>query len=202
MLPGKGKSVLIPEVVKRGDVEVGRFEITRAQFAAFDHAYKVDPGTENNPANNISFDQAKAYADWLSKLTGQTWRVPNESEVKSLHENQNDENTLDYWAGYGPNPDDTIRLQAKLKELPGAAPLLKTVGSFPGKGQENEDLIFDAGGNVAEWTIASDGKGKLLGGSADCPADSRSTCTAASAYTGFRVVRGAIPGIPTSVAAQ
>ncbi|HXH65618.1 MAG TPA: S9 family peptidase, partial [Candidatus Limnocylindrales bacterium] len=31
-LAGKGKSVLIPELVKRGDVEIGRFEVTRAQF--------------------------------------------------------------------------------------------------------------------------------------------------------------------------
>jgi len=199
LLPGKGKSVLIPEVVKRGDLEVGRFEITRAQFAAFDHGYKIDLGTEDYPANNITFDQAKDYADWLSKLTNQTWRVPNESEVKSLHDKKEEENTLDYWAGYPPNPDDTIRLQAKTKELTGSAPLLKHVGSFPGQGKENEDLIFDAGGNVAEWTITSDGKGKLLGGSADCPADSRATCTASPSYIGFRVVRGA-PASATTAA--
>src|SRR5690242_20998781 len=61
-----------------------RFEITRAQFAAFDSTYKFAPGTENFPANNITFDRAKAYADWLSRMTGQNWRVPNETEVASL----------------------------------------------------------------------------------------------------------------------
>jgi dipeptidyl aminopeptidase/acylaminoacyl peptidase len=187
----KGKSVLIPEVVKRDDLEIGRFEVTRAQFAAFDKSYKLEPGTENLPANSITSDQAKAYADWLSKLTGQTWRVPNENEVSSLVSKKESENTLDYWAGYTPNPDDTSRLREKLKELPGTAPLLKPVGSFAGHGQDNEELLFDLGGNVAEWVLASDGKAKATGGSADCPSDPRSTCTPAPEYTGFRVVRGA-----------
>ena len=81
--PVKGKSVLIPEVVKRNDLEVGRFEVTRAQFAAFDKNYKFAPQTENYPANGITFDQATAYVAWLSKITGQTWRIPNENEVSS-----------------------------------------------------------------------------------------------------------------------
>lgn len=186
----KGKTVVIPEVVRRGELEVGRFEVTRAQFAAFDKSYKADPGTENYPANGVSFEQAKSYAEWLSKLTGQTWRVPNEGEISSMLNKKDGENTLDYWAGYAPNPDDTSRIREKLKELPGSAPLLKPVGTFAGQGQENEDLIFDLGGNAAEWVIAPNGKGKVIGGSADCPADSRSSCTPAPEYVGFRVVRG------------
>ena len=79
--------------------------------AAFDKNYKVEPGTENYPANGVTFDQAKAYADWLSKLTAQLWRVPAENEVNSLYDKKDGENTLDYWAGYGPNPDD-----AKIRE--------------------------------------------------------------------------------------
>src|SRR5580700_10235288 len=41
----KGKPVLIPEVVKRNRNDVGHFEVTRAQYAAFDKAYKAPPGT-------------------------------------------------------------------------------------------------------------------------------------------------------------
>jgi dipeptidyl aminopeptidase/acylaminoacyl peptidase len=186
----KGKSILIPEVVKRGDLEIGRFEVTRGQFAAFDKNYKFDPGTENYPANGISFEQAKAYADWLSKLTGQTWRVPNSSEVSSMLNKKDGENTLDYWAGYPANPDDAARLREKLKELPGTAPLLKPVGEFPPQGQEDEARIFDLGGNVAEWVVLPDGTGKAAGGSADCPADARSNCAPAPDYIGLRVLRG------------
>jgi len=187
----KTRTVLIPEVVKRGDLEIGRYEVTRAQFAEFDKSYKVDPGTENYPANGISFDQAKSYAAWLSKTSGQTWRVPNENEVSSLYEKKDGENTLDYWAGYSVNLDDTARLQKKLADLPGNAPLLKPVGSFPGQGKPDEELIFDLGGNAAEWVLTADGKGKALGGSADQPADARATNEPNPAYIGVRVVRGA-----------
>jgi dipeptidyl aminopeptidase/acylaminoacyl peptidase len=188
----KGKPILIPEVVKRGDLEIGRFEVTRAQFSAFDKNYKVERDTGNYPANGVTVEQAKAYAEWLSKLTGQIWRLPNESEMAGSYNQKEFENTLDYWSGYAPNPDDTLRLREKLKELPGAAPLLKPVGSFAGEGQESEDLLFDLGGNAAEWVLSADGKGKPAGGSADCPADSRSICAPASEYIGFRLVRGVL----------
>jgi len=187
----KSKAILIPEVVKRDDLEVGRFEVTRAQFAAFDKNYKVEPGAENLPASGITLEQAKSYAQWLSKLTGQIWRLPNEPEWQALYDKRDGENTLDYWAGYAPNPDDAARLREKLKDLPGPAPLLKPVGSFAGEGHDDQSLIFDMGGNAAEWILAQDGSGKVVGGSADCPADPRSSCTASPEYVGFRVVRSA-----------
>ncbi len=77
-----------------------------------------------------------------------------------------------------------------MKEISGNAPLLKTVGNFAGQGQEDQELVFDLGGNVAEWVALADGRGKAEGGSADCPADPRSSCAAAAEYVGFRVVRG------------
>ncbi len=186
----KGKSVLLPEVVKRGELEIGRFEITRAQFADFDKSYKFDLGTENYPANGITLEQAQSYAAWLSKTTGQIWRIPKEKEVSKLYEKREGENTLDYWAGYAVNPEDAARLQKKLGELPGGAPLLKPVGSFAGQGKPDEELIFDLGGNVAEWTLTPDGKGKALGGSADQPGDTHTSKEPGSAYIGLRVVRG------------
>ncbi|MDP9339364.1 MAG: prolyl oligopeptidase family serine peptidase [Acidobacteriota bacterium] len=192
----KRKSVLIPEVVKRNALEVGRFEVTRAQFAAFDKNFKFESGTENYPANGVSFEQASAYAAWLSKMTGQTWRIPNETEVSSLFNKKDGENTLDYWAGYAPNPDDQIKIKKKSAELKGPAPLLRPVGSSTGQGKEDDELIFDLGGNVAEWQIVSGGKGKFTGGSADCPSDAKSNCAAAPEYVGFRVVRGGL--LPTS----
>jgi dipeptidyl aminopeptidase/acylaminoacyl peptidase len=194
--PIKGKAVLIPEVVKRGDLEIGRFEVTRAQFAEFDKNYKSDAGTENYPANGITVDQARAYTTWLSKLTGQMFRIPNESEVSNMYEQKEGENTLDYWAGYSPNSDDAARLKKKAAGLTGTAPLLKPAGSFAGQGKDDEDLIFDLGGNVAEWVLTRDGKGKVMGGSAECPADAKANCTAAPEYVGFRVVRGAAKPSP------
>jgi dipeptidyl aminopeptidase/acylaminoacyl peptidase len=184
------KSWLTPETVKRDNHEIGRFEVTCAQFAVFDKSYKIGPATENHPASGITLEQAKSYAAWLSKTTGQKWRIPYEDEVKSLYENREGENTLDYWAGYAPNPEDTAKLREAAKKLIGDAPLLKEAGSFHGQGKDGEEPIYDLGGNVAEWVLTRDGKGKVIGGSADCPADAKSNCTPAPEYIGFRVVRG------------
>ena len=184
------REALIPEVVKRGKVEVGRFEVTRAQYAVFDPAYKFEPGTENFPAGNIDFSRAKGYAAWLSKVTGQDYRLPSEEEAAWLYKPAAGENTLEYWAGYAVNPDDAARLEKKIKELGSGAPLLKEVGSFAPSVAEGEEPIFDLGGNVAEWVAAKDGSGKARGGSADQPADKKSReRAAASAYTGLRIIR-------------
>lgn len=184
--------VLIPEVVQHDGKEVGRFEVTRAQYAAFDKGYAIAPGTENYSANGLSFKDAQSYVAWLSQLTGDAYRLPNQEEGNSLYKDRTGENTLDYWAGYSVNPEDAQRLEARVQELSGAAPLLKEVGSFAGAGDEGEELVFDLGGNVAEWVVMPDGTGKTMGGSADRAADSKARYTPANTlYTGFRVVRGA-----------
>src|SRR5262249_53774116 len=51
---------LVPETVRCGDLEIGRFEVTRAQFAEFDPGYPVAPGEENYPANRIAFESRPA----------------------------------------------------------------------------------------------------------------------------------------------
>jgi dipeptidyl aminopeptidase/acylaminoacyl peptidase len=210
--------VVIPEVVKRGDLEIGRFEVTNSQFFEFESrraarpkktasgktAYTLDgpnPYTlrnSNGPSNSKTIQDAKAYAKWLSELTSQEWRIPFEDEVKDLYANRDGENTLDYWAGYAPNPEDTARLREKAKQLAGTAPLLKEVGTFHGQGKESEEPIYDLAGNVAEWVLTRDGKSKVIGGSADCPTDPKSGCTPAPEYIGFRVVRGAAKPAPAN----
>jgi Prolyl oligopeptidase family/Sulfatase-modifying factor enzyme 1 len=187
--PGPIKSLLVPETVKHGKLQVGRFEVTRAQFAMFDRNYVVESGTDNYPANGITFEQAKGYCAWLSKQTGESYRLPNEEEGEELYEKgEGKENTLDYWAGYAVNPDDAKQLRDKVKELGGKAPLLREGGSFQGVGED--EMVFDLGGNVAEWVETKDGKGELQGGSADRPADAKqATNRPGLEYQGFRVVK-------------
>jgi len=200
----KDMKALIPEVVTRGELKIGRFETTRAQMAesrVLEHPERssvsqtavtdLESPLANMPASSVTLEEANRYIKWLSAWTNETWRLPYEDEVKGLYENREGENTLDYWAGYAPNLEDTAKLREKAKELGNTEPLLKEVGSFAGKGKEDEEPIYDLGGNVAEWVLTRDGKGKVMGGSADCPADPKANCTAAPEYVGFRVVRGA-----------
>ena len=81
---------------------------------------------------------------------------PNQGEVSPLYEKKEGENTLDYWAGYSLNPDDVVRLQKKLTELPrNRATCSNRLEVSEARGKENEEMIFDLGGNVAEWVVAS-----------------------------------------------
>jgi len=163
LTPGK----LTPEAVKYGALEIGRFEVTRAQYFAWDNGYPVEKGTENFPANGITPAQARAYTEWLSNLTGQSWRLPDEEEVAALYgaATEAQENTL----------------------KKGATAALKEAGSFPPSVGANESAIYDLGGNVAEWVNTKEGKSKLLGGSAERPAGSKQTPD--YMYAGFRVIR-------------
>lgn len=183
--------VLIPEVIEYKEIRMGRFEVTRAQFAQFDKKYAIEPGTENYPANGISFEQAKAYCAWLKTKTGQPFRLGTLKEMEEIYDDiDSPGNTLDYWAGYAINPEDRVKLQAKLRELPGPAPLLKEVGSF--KSADDDIAIFDLGGNVAEW-VDDGANGKVLGGSADVPSGQRGQQAPARTYVGMRVVCQAVP---------
>lgn len=183
------KNVLIPETVAHGSLTIGRFEVTRAQYAEFDKQYLVEPGRENYPASGITFEKAKAYCSWLSETTGEKYRLPTEAEADELYEkSETGDNTLDYWAGYSVNPEDALNLRAKIKELSGTAPLLREVGASRASGEAGD--VFDLGGNVAEWVEKKDGSGELRGGSADTPADEKHRVSpAAPEYRGFRVLK-------------
>jgi hypothetical protein len=117
-------------------------DVTRAQFAQFEERYRIEPGQENFPASGISFEQAKGCCAWLSKLTGDIYRLPSQSEAESLYADSSlSENTLDYWAGGPVNPDDADRIKTQTCSLGGPAPLLKAVGSFKGSG--TAEPVFD-----------------------------------------------------------
>lgn len=178
---------LVPEVVDFAGLKIGRFEVTRAQFKAFDPSYRFEDGTDNYPASGISLERAKAYCAWLSQKTGRVYRLPNEEESDRLHGAAGPaENTLDAWAGYPVNPDDFKRLSEVVKKLAGTAPLLREVGLYSGVGAG--DKVYDLGGNVAEWVVPNDGDPYPAGGSADAPEDPKSDIGPTPEYVGLRVV--------------
>ncbi len=176
--------VLCPETVHFAGMEVGRFEVTRAQWAAFS-GEAVEAGNQDLPVAGVSYEQAKAYADWLQQRTGRPFRLPTEREAKRLASAAGKGgNTLDHWAGYSPNPEDAERLLDEVESVLGdRGKLLLPVGSLPGKG---DDPVFDLDGNVAEWAQGETG-GAVVGASADRPAKALGA-EASAAYVGLRVV--------------
>jgi len=178
---------LTPELVEHEDLLVGRFEVTRAQYAAFDSAYAFDPAQANLPATGIAYEQAQRYAAWLAERTGLPVRLPTTEEAERLAGAGG--NTLSRWAGYTPNPDDRERLSRVLDGLPEGALLLE-VGSGAPAGEAG---VFDLDGNAAEWAVDEDGAGALIGPSADRVIDKRAAdpAQAAPPYRGFRVVADA-----------
>lgn len=179
--------VPVPETVRFEGLEVGRFEVTRAQFAAFDPALALLPGEENLPIAGIPVTRAVAYVEWLAATTGRPFRLPTVAEAERLARAAGSGgNTLDRWTGYTPNPDDAARIAEALRTV-GDAPLLLPVGQLPGSGG---DAVFDLDGNVAEWAIDEAGDGVAVGASAERSTDAFGKAAAALAYTGFRVVGG------------
>lgn len=146
-------NILIPETVliKKDSTSIGRFEVTNAQYTVFNTDFKYNIGQDNHPAV-VSLKNAQDYVNWLSNETGNTYRLPNEIEAKSLHKSArkvaSKENTLNYWAGYNLVPSDYEKLKAKLKTI--KASLLKQVGSFKST-KIGEADVYDIGGNVAEY---------------------------------------------------
>ncbi len=183
--------LLIPEVVECAGLEVGRFEVTRAQWERFDSGFHVFPGTGDYPITGISFERAQEYCRWLSEQTGDSYRLPTAEEaekmLKAAKGAASGENTLDYWAGYQLNPDDAEALKEKIADLGEGPVLLLEVGRMKPSGKE---LVFDMGGNAAEWCIGGDGEVLIRGGSAIQARDGRAALRAPSSeYVGFRVVR-------------
>lgn len=156
----RNSDTLIPEVVPLGKdtISIGRFTVTNQQYHAFVSEHTFHPLQANHPVTGISLEQARAYAKWLSGLTGNTWRLPNEDEAEALHRLAHRagprQNTLNHLAGYSIIPDEVPLLRQKVDRL-GPADLIRAVGSFaPVKVGQAE--IYDLGGNVAEWFDSDD----------------------------------------------
>ncbi|MDD2686759.1 MAG: formylglycine-generating enzyme family protein [Gallionella sp.] len=163
---------------------VSKTEITRGQFAAFVTKSKYRSGVEcltleegkvaaragswreliygqsdNYPIGCISWNDAKAYTAWLSRITGKKYRLPSEAEWE--YAARSNTRTARYW---GDNPDDACAYangadQTAQAEIQGASSWTThaCADSFAYTApvaslKRNAFGLNDMLGNVWEWT--------------------------------------------------
>lgn len=178
--------VLIPEtlLIKKDSTSIGRFEVTNAQFKAFKSSFTYEAGIDNYPAE-VSRKDANDYIKWLSKKTGETYRLPYAAEAKKLHKQAHKvgakELTLNYWAGYAITKAEVPILKEKLKEL--HTILYKKVGKKKST-KVGDATVYDLGGNIAEYY-----DGGVYGYSAYDFYDANDDSMIDSKHVGIRVIK-------------
>jgi hypothetical protein len=78
------RMVVIPATDNAGPYAIGQYEVSIDQmneFCKHTSGCQIQNATNGNlPVTNISFEQAKSYAQWLSKNTGYRYRIPRTTE--------------------------------------------------------------------------------------------------------------------------
>jgi formylglycine-generating enzyme required for sulfatase activity len=99
-----------------------------------------DWGRGERPVINVSWNDAKAFLNWMSQKTGKTYRLPTEAEWEYAARAGTD--STFWWGG------DLGTRQANCAECKtGEASRTMPVGSF----KANAFGLFDTAGNAAEW---------------------------------------------------
>jgi formylglycine-generating enzyme required for sulfatase activity len=157
---------------------VGRFEVT---FDEWD-ACVADRGCEKKPADqgwgrgkrpvmNVSWIDAKAYTAWLSRKTGQRYRLLTEAEWE--YAARGGKSTAYWWGSIVGSGNANCNGCGSQWDNSKTAP----VGSF----QPNAFGLFDTAGNVSEWV--EDCRSTYAGATIDGSANTTGICA-------VRVVRG------------
>jgi formylglycine-generating enzyme required for sulfatase activity len=125
---------------------MGRYEVTFEEYDRFAIATgrrlpeDQDWGRGRRPVINVSWDDAKAYAEWLSKQTGKRYRLPTESEWEYAARSGSKQ---EVWAG-----------TSEESQLGEYAVFFNNSGSRTAEvgGKEKNDFgFYDLSGNVWEW---------------------------------------------------
>ena len=84
--PQAGRDEAPAHRVRLSEFYAGRYPVTNAQFRVFAEATQrslrapIPAGRDNHPLVNVAWDAAVAFCEWLSRATGQIFRLPTEAE--------------------------------------------------------------------------------------------------------------------------
>ncbi|ATG89081.1 formylglycine-generating enzyme family protein [Methylomonas koyamae] len=172
--------------VKVSGFAIGKYEISKAQFAAFVEAANYNPGNEcwtmeagkgemrsnrnwsapgypqdsDHPATCVSVDDAEAYIKWLNQKTGKHYRLPTEAEWE--YAARGGSAAARFW---GDNPDGACKYanvadlslqKADSKAIPHNCEDGYVFTAPVGSYSPNAFGLYDMLGNVWEWTCSAD----------------------------------------------
>ncbi|WP_370981203.1 protein kinase [Agaribacterium sp. ZY112] len=182
-LPGgqKGPSLVVVPSPSDKPIAIAKFETSYNDVALFCQATaKCDArkySGNSMPVHNVDFAFAKAYAQWLTKMTGNTYRLPSRSEW------------LLSAKAKGEAEPSNRNCHLKYGGIEKGGELYKTT-----VGEANSYGLMNAAGNVREWVMQGD-QLKVAGGSRKTPINNcrytslESHSGKADELTGFRLVR-------------
>jgi formylglycine-generating enzyme required for sulfatase activity len=134
--------------------QIGKYEVTFEQYCASTRNPCPAPswGRGKQPVINVSWDDARDYAAWLTEITGQTYRLPSEAEWEHAARAGSSGR---YWWCEDKKPNCDIKPNVancdgceNTEGVEGIGRQTVPVGSF----DANPFGLHDTGGNIWEWT--------------------------------------------------
>ena len=156
-------------------LHIMRHEVSRADYAlcaAAGACLPAEPGPASEPQTGVSWDDAQAYAAWLSDRTGESWRLPTDAEWQRASAEVFADDALG-------NSDWTFRWLARYDQEAAFVkdPVVRPLGDWG----TNSQGVADLAGNVWEWTSDCATNGTL---------DAEGQPSGQEDYCGARVVEG------------
>lgn len=177
-----GKPAAAPLVTTR----ISRLALMKHQVTAGDYRRCVEAGAcpmvdrywvaDDRPMVKVSWRDAQAYASWLSRATGASFRLPTDEEWAYAAAGRFKDDALPEGAG-----DDPGRRALALYERNAAREEVDSAPRPIGSFGINENGLVDVAGNVWEWTDSCFVRSVL---------DPRGKATATTVNCGVRVVEG------------